>query len=228
MGKRQEPRFAGPRSKGRKPATRQPRDRFLVVAGGMTEKDYFDYIRKSLANTPLKLDVEAKGKNPAALLGRAIDLRDEDKREARRNNDRHNVYQRVWVVTDTDEFTDELVDLIGAAADEGIDLIISNPCFELWMVLHDREYGKYCETPQIQAVAKSKGMLTGSNSKSLVLDKIQGNFERAEVFSQQLRQRHEQDDKFFPDDNPSTSVDLIVRTLIESAIKSLPGFEHTL
>lgn len=194
----------------------------------MTEKEYFEYVRKSLANSPLKLDVEAKGRNPAALLSRAIDLRDEDKREARRNNDRENVYRGVWVVTDTDDFTAELVDLIAVAASEGIDLIISNPCFELFMVLHDRDYAKHCETAQIQAVAKKIDMLTGGNGKSIIFDKILGNFEQAEVYSHGLRRRHERDGKSFPNDNPSTSVDLIVRTLIESAIKSLPGFEHTL
>lgn len=228
MGRRHESKFAGPRSKGRTTATRQPRDRFLIVAGGMTEGEYFEYIRQSLASTPLKLDVESKGRNPAALLSRAIDLRDEDRREARRNNDRANVYKRVWVVTDTDDFTAELLDLLAVASGDGIDLIISNPCFELWMVLHDRAYGKYCATPQIQAVAKSKGLLTGRNNKSIVLDKIHGNFERAEVFSQQLRQRHDDDGRAFPDDNPSTSVDTIVRTLIESARRSIPGFEHAL
>ncbi|MCB5292066.1 hypothetical protein BJQ90_01497 [Arthrobacter sp. SO3] len=194
----------------------------------MTEGEYFEYIRQSLSNTPLKLDVESKGRNPAALLRRAIDLRDEDRLEARRNNDRQNVYKKVWVVTDTDDFAGELMNIAPEASSAGIDLIISNPCFELFMVLHDYAHGRYCETSQIQTVAKSKGMLTGSNNKSIVLDKIQGNFERAEVFSQQLRQRHEQDCRSFPDDNPSTSVDTVIRTLIESARRSIPGFEHTL
>jgi hypothetical protein len=194
----------------------------------MTEKDYFDYIRKSLANTPLKLDVEAVGKSPSFLLQRAIKLRNEDRLEARRNNDRANVYKQVWVVTDTDEFAEELARLFSVASSEGIDLIISNPCFELFMVLHDYAHGAYCETPQIQAVAKKLDMLTGGNAKSIVLDKIHGNFQRAEVFSQGLRQRHEQDGRSFPDDNPSTSVDMVVRALIASAERSIPGFEHSL
>ncbi|WP_461163178.1 RloB family protein [Arthrobacter sp. R4-81] len=194
----------------------------------MTEGEYFEYIRQSLSNTPLKLDVESKGRNPALLLKRAIDLRDEDRLEARRNNDRQNVYRKVWVVTDTDDFTNELLDLIDGASNEGIDLIISNPCFELFVVLHDRAYGGYCEAAQIQAEAKRLELTTGRNNKHVVLDKIQGNFERAEVFSQQLRQRHDRDGKFFPDNNPSTNVDTIIRSLIESATRSIPGFEHTL
>ncbi|WP_285249266.1 RloB family protein [Pseudarthrobacter sp. efr-133-R2A-89] len=221
--------FDGRRNQNRKVGGRERRARHLLVSGGIaTEKEYFRYVQDALSASGATLEFIPDGRNPARLLDEAVRLKDEDRRDCKRLNDMANAYQRVWVITDTDDFAAEIMGLLPKAQKAGVEFVISNPCFEVFVVLHDESYTKYCDATQIQAVAKKKGMVTGTNNKNLVFDKIYGNFDRAEVFSQQLRRQHQRDDKFFPENNPSTSVDEVVRALIDSACKSIPGFEHIL
>jgi hypothetical protein len=44
------------------------------------------------------------------------------------------VYDEVWCVVDVDEFTD-IPQALAAARKHGIELVVSNPCFELWLLL---------------------------------------------------------------------------------------------
>ncbi|WP_458106755.1 RloB family protein [Arthrobacter sp. R3-55] len=227
--KPQQRKFGGPRSQTRKVGGRARRERHLLVSGGITtEKEYFDYVKESLSASGTTLEFIPDGRNSARLLDVAIELKDADRREAKRLNDRENMYKRVWVVIDVDYEAAEIQRLLPRAQRAGVEFVISNPCFEVFIVLHDHAYSKYCDPTEIQAVAKKKDMVTGTNDKSIVLDKIRANFERAETFSQQLRRQHERDGKSFPENNPSTDVDLLVRALLNSAQKSIPGFTHTL
>lgn len=221
--------FDGSRNQNRKVGGRARRERHLLVSGGITtEKDYFRYVQDALASSGTTLRFIPDGRNPRYLLDVAIQMKEDDRRDCKRLNDMANAYQRVWVITDTDDFANEIQELVPRAEKAGIELVVSNPCFELYLVLHDHPYTKHCDATQIQAEAKRLSLTTGRNNKNVVVDKLEGKFAEAEVFSQQLRQQHERDEKFFPENNPSTTVDEVVRALIESACKSIPGFEHTL
>ena len=110
---------------GRKAArSRRPRKRrFLVVAGGaVTEKQYFKQL-ESLYD--VIIDYQQKNNSPKQLAKLAVKLKREDKRDTSTD-----CYERIWVVVDVDDFHDH-----GEAAricnDNGIELIISNPCFEV-------------------------------------------------------------------------------------------------
>lgn len=113
---------------GRKAArSRRPRKRrFLVVAGGaVTEKQYFKQL-ESLYD--VIIDYQQKNNSPKQLAKLAVKLKREDKRDTSTD-----CYERIWVVVDVDDFHDH-----GEAAricnDNGIELIISNPCFEVWLL----------------------------------------------------------------------------------------------
>lgn len=119
---------------GRKAArSRRPRKRrFLVVAGGaVTEKQYFKQL-ESLYD--VVIDYQQKNNSPKQLAELAVKLKREDKRDTSTD-----CYERIWVVVDVDDFHDH-----GEAAricnDNGIELIISNPCFEVWLL----DYVKAC------------------------------------------------------------------------------------
>jgi hypothetical protein len=227
--KPQQRQFGGPRNQSRTVGGRARRERHLLVSGGITtEKDYFGYVQDALSASGTTLKFVPDGRNPTYLLDVAITMKEEDRRECKRLNDMANVYKRVWVITDTDDFASEIQGLVPKAMKAGVELVVSNPCFELYLVLHDRSFTKYCDADQIQVEAKRLGLTTGRNDKNVVVDKLAGKFKDAEVFSQQLRQRHEQDGKLFPENNPATDVDSVVRALIDNASKSIPSFTHTL
>ncbi|MFH9573498.1 RloB family protein [Streptomyces sp. NPDC017454] len=48
-------------------------------------------------------------------------------------------YQQAWCVLDVDDF-DHLDEALRLAADEDVEVALSNPCFELWLLLHFRDH----------------------------------------------------------------------------------------
>jgi hypothetical protein len=100
---------------------RSPRRRILIMCGGIrTERQYFEGLMKARRNPSVEVRLLSKGVAPDQLV-----------RHAKRVGDG---YDEMWCVVDTDEF-----DIAKAArlADElGVRLVVSNPCFELWLLLH--------------------------------------------------------------------------------------------
>ena len=98
-----------------------PQRRILIVCGGTrTERQYFEGLMKARRNPMVEVKLLSKGVAPDQLV-----------RHAKRVGEG---YDELWCVVDTDEF-----DIAKAArmADElGVRLVVSNPCFELWLLLH--------------------------------------------------------------------------------------------
>jgi RloB-like protein len=97
----------------------------LVVTNGQcTERQYFEGLRcePSLVVT---LRVTVKCEAPQALVARAAALRNASD------------YDHVWVVCDVDEY--DVSQAISDAANNGVGLALSKPCFEVWLILHRSE-----------------------------------------------------------------------------------------
>ncbi|MCD9143917.1 RloB family protein [Streptomyces albireticuli] len=109
----------------RAPATRPGRDRLLVVCGAkVTEKHYLQGLVEHLANPAVTVRIRTKPCSPAQLIAYAAGERD------RAGDD----FDQVWCVFDVDEY--EVGCAVTRARREGIEVAVSNPCFELWLVLH--------------------------------------------------------------------------------------------
>ncbi|MGH3936853.1 MAG: RloB family protein [Pseudonocardiaceae bacterium] len=114
----------GPR-RGRRPAFREPRLRLLVVCGGQrTEPDYFRGLKVHLRNPAVQIRLKAKVCAPRDLVAHA-------RRIAPAGADE---FDEVWCVVDSDEF--DLEPAVALAAKLDVRLAVSNPCFELWLLLH--------------------------------------------------------------------------------------------
>ena len=110
----------------RKARAQEPLRTYLVVCeGSVTEKHYLNDLRAH-ERCSIRL-VFHTGAVPKTLVDRAVD-------EIRRSPD---AYDEVWVVFDVDEHPN-----IEAAKDrayaKNFNVIISNPWFELWALLHFR------------------------------------------------------------------------------------------
>jgi len=106
----------------------------LVVCGAeRTEFDYFNVLRKQRGSLTLRVVVvrqsKGKGKDPEKVVRQAV----------QRNLDAADSYDEVWCVLDVDEFV--LDGAVDAAGDAGVQLAVSNPCFELWLLLHHETCG---------------------------------------------------------------------------------------
>ena len=151
---------------------RERKPRYLVVAGGeVTEKQYFEY-----CGTHYNVDLRYRSqiRSPRQLADYAVKLKDEDGRDASVDS-----YKMVWVVVDVDDFHDH-ADAQRICSDNGIGLIISNPCFEVWLIDHvQRCPDSIALTKDAERLAAKLGITEGARSKYINLDRIAGLEEEA-------------------------------------------------
>lgn len=123
---------------GRRPPFREPRLRLLVVCGGKrTEPDYFRGLKGHLRNPAVQIRLKAKVCAPRDLVEHARKI-------APASGDE---FDEVWCVVDSDEF--DLEPAIALATKLDVRLAVSNPCFELWLLLHHQD----CTAPLCGAKA---------------------------------------------------------------------------
>lgn len=186
-------------SLGRRRAFRDPLPRLLIVCEGTrTEPEYFRELRQS-HRAVLEINISPGGV-PRTLVRRAVQLKKEANRAAKSQRDDHLRYDEVWCVFDIDDHPD-LAAALKQATDNGIHLAISNPCFELWILLHFQDQRAYIARPALRALCRKHlpGYLKDVPMNQLA-DRYDGAMNRAhelERWHSQQGRRHE---------NPSTGV----------------------
>lgn len=124
------------RGLGRRRAFRDPIPSILVLCEGeVTEPEYIDAFRREHANRLVRVEVYAPGGDPKAIVAQALERRAHAEQEAKRARDENLKFDEVWCVVDADEHA-RLADALRAADANGIKVALSNPCFELWLLLH--------------------------------------------------------------------------------------------
>jgi hypothetical protein len=120
-----------PPSRSREPTSarrlpsRSPKQRILVYCNGSnTEPAYLNALRHTELARSVVIDVRPIIAAPAALIYAAI----------RHAEQSRYTYDQIWRAFDVDEF--DIQPAIAAAAAQGVQVAVSNPCFELWLLLH--------------------------------------------------------------------------------------------
>lgn len=192
----------------RKPSGRLPkRDRAekrtpryvlrVLTEGERTEPDYLSlWVRR---NAHVHLDLADTGMTPDALVRQAKrDLRGQPRRRAARD------FDQIWCVFDTDEH-ENLAHAIDDARQSKISMAVSNPCFELWLVLHAQERTAYIARRDVQRLSNELGLSDGKRVADAARNTLVEAFETAKDRAQALDQRHAGNDSP-PRSNPSTDV----------------------
>lgn len=140
----------------RRAAFRDPLPLVLVVCEGeATEPDYINGFRLAHGANTINVHVQSPGGDPKLLVERAVAMRDSAAREAKRRRDANLAYDEVWCVFDVDRHA--RVDAARAlAASAGIHLAISNPCFELWLLLHLADHGAHATAAQARRLVRKQ------------------------------------------------------------------------
>jgi len=131
----------GGRSFRRAPPSRDVGRKLVIVCEGKkTERGYFEEIRKSRRLPTLKVKVmHADATDPLSIVRAAIEYR-----QARKDERGWAKEDSAWAVFDGDEHRnanpDRWNDAIQIARSKDIRLAVSNPCFELWYLLHYRSH----------------------------------------------------------------------------------------
>ncbi len=118
---------------GRPPANRRPAARIVVVTEGvLTEPEYLKVFGRIHCDRSVTVIPIGIGGDPRTVVERAIEESEKSRKDPLATHD------SVWAMFDRDIHSrfDEARDL---ARGNGIRLAISNPCFELWGILHYQE-----------------------------------------------------------------------------------------
>lgn len=223
---------------GHRGKTKPRSKRFLIYSGGtVTEVEYFQYVRRHLFGSYVKnlriksgeaddpVRVEADGVDPKTLVDSAAKLLHEDKKDAKKES--YDPFAVVWAVTDVDDFGKN-GDKLHAAVDEGhrngVEVIISNPCFDVWLIDHERSCPlSYTQTSECEKLAKRLGLIdmdrNRNNPKHICQEAIAGKYATAAKNAQRhMSEQHRRIRDCRPsseDYAPWTDVPKIVDTLIE-------------
>jgi hypothetical protein len=129
--------LAPARARRRPYSPRQRKKRFLLYCEGeVTERDYFQGFSRFLRSPLIEVKVAPEWrKDPKRLVELAKEARSAADREARLARDDSLRYDEVWCVFDCDEHA-RLKPAIDQATALELGLAVSNPCFDLWLLLH--------------------------------------------------------------------------------------------
>lgn len=112
----------------------------VLTEGSVTEISYLRALKMILRRAFELPNIPLEHGDPLTLVELAKQNRSNLEKEAKRTNDPKTSLDEVWCVFDRDEHDrSRLSQAIDNARAANISVAFSNPCFELWLLLHYRE-----------------------------------------------------------------------------------------
>lgn len=166
----------------------------FVCEGQNSEPNYFQALRRHLDWTLIDIVTVGGVGVPSTIYKRAV-------AERRKNNtgDSFTDRDKYWAIFDRDEHPC-YYEAINSCRNNGIELGISNPCFELWLLLHIDNYDKPDDRHTIQRAFKNSQGQLNTKAKEFAYDDLVKNFEKAvdRAKKQYERRCKEKDKKLKP------------------------------
>lgn len=209
MSRRREVGRSGGRLR-RRPPTRDPRPRILVLCeGAKCEPGYLKAFCRHFRATSVVLD-KAAGLDPKALVEVARTRLRESRREAKQYRDKNLEFDQVWCVVDVDDHH-RLREARIQARDNDIEIVISNPCFELWLILHFRDQTAHIDRFHLKSACRNLPESDHAGYPSFAV--CVSHYDTAVGRARQLDDRNDRDGE--PGRNPSTSVYRLTERILE-------------
>lgn len=208
-------RRAAERPLKRKVGTRRPRKTFVVFCEGeRTEPEYLDALKRQpsvrdVAAVDLRVETGHGGSVPRTLVAMAAEARS-------KAIDEEAEIDEFWCVFDVEWPRNHpgLSEAVQRARVSGIKLAVSNPCFELWLILHFQNHAAWLDNNQARRLRRQ---LDGSGDKGLNAARYMPLTADAARRAADLDKRHLHDGTVFPQDNPSTGMHRIVAAIAAPA-----------
>ena len=144
---------------------------------------------------------------PHSLVGRARGYARRNRQSRRVDRD----FDEIWCVFDTDEHK-KLAQAIEEARQSGIEVAVSNPCIELWFVLHARHQTAHIHRHDVQSLSKDLRLTDGKRIADTARETLVVGFETAKQRARALDARHARNGSP-PRSNPGTDVWRLVNRL---------------
>nr|WP_231739183.1 RloB family protein [Novosphingobium sp. FSW06-99] len=138
------------RSLRRAPPTRSPKRKFIIYSEGKnTEPDYFRAVQRDLLGALVDLDMIDAAGVPMTIAERACERASSMKRSRGRKSSFEEGDQ-VWAVFDCDEHP-KVPEALERCRTSDVKAAFSNPCFEVWLILHFDDFDRPDDRHQVQA-----------------------------------------------------------------------------
>ena len=182
----------------KRPQREAPEVVYILCEAEKTEPNYLNWVKHKnrLSSVTIKSG-KTCGKDPKNLVRAGIKLRSES--------------SKIWLVFDCDERGDFKDDLKTADVKK-LKVAYSNPCIELWFLLHF-EYST-ASLKVDEAIKRLQDYIPNYEKNKIdYIDKLDGREETAFENAKMLR-NHQNDIGNNESDNPSTTMDKLIQLLI--------------
>ncbi len=195
----------------RRVGDRSPKRTFLVFCEGRrTEPEYLEALKREpavrdIAAVDIQIDWSTTGSVPMTLVRAAAAAR-------RRSEEEEDEIDEVWCIFDVEWPINhpQLNEAIDMANRSGVNLAISNPCFELWLALHFVDCGRPMNNNEARQLRRKHDAVAG---KGLVASTYMPLRADAAARALRLTDKHVSDGTEFPHDNPSSGMHLFLEAV---------------
>lgn len=168
----------------------------VFTEGQSSEPDYINALKRLphiAGNVTLNVEIHPEHGVPVTLVNEA----------KKQIHDRE--IDEFWCLFDVEwpQNHPNLKAALVTARDNRIFVAVSNPCFEIWLIMHHAHCGAWRDTAQAESQSRA---LDGRRGKSLDGDAYMPLRLKAARRAKRLDQRHEKDGTNFPDNNPSSGM----------------------
>lgn len=185
----------------RRAARRSPRYRILIVCEGeVTERAYFKSFQHHVKNPRVHIAIPDEPGVPLIVVKTAVRRRAESDADADREGDDNLRFDSVWAVFDVDDHP-RIEEALQLARSSGIDVAVSNPCFELWAFLHFEDQRAHIDR---RVLVSQLRKYCPEYEKKLPFDKLVHNHEEAVKRARELWDGAKRDHD--PGRNPTTGI----------------------
>jgi len=129
-------------------------DRLIIIAaeGRCTEKIYFDEMKLSLMHPRVHVEILVRDDNNSSPENVYEQIKDFERMYDVEEDD------QLWVVVDTDRWPEKMLSSVAQYCSQSpsLNFCVSNPCFELWLLLHLEDISAYSEETKVQLAENRK------------------------------------------------------------------------
>ncbi len=156
----------------------------VLTEGAVTEPTFLAQWARRSQN--IHIDFGESGMAPLSLVERA---RSHEKANRKRSGRPGHDFDEIWCIFDVDEHP-HLAQALNEARQSGIQVALSNPCFELWLVLHYQDQTAHIERRDVQRLASALGTVDGKRLRPAAVDDLVDQYGEAKRRAQDLDARH--------------------------------------
>ena len=211
-----KPRRRTPNLKRKNPQL-EPKRRFILFCEGeKTEIEYFKAIRRICSSTLIAVETHGGVGVPYTIAEKAIERAKALglAPRSRRKKDSYEKRDEVWTVFDRDDHP-RFDEAVRDCEKQNVGVARSNPCFELWLILHEQDYNRPEDRYAMQkALAQLRQEYDPDGSKTPDCDDLVKRVEAAEQRGERgLRNRETGGNSY---GNPSTTVGRLTHAIREA------------